>query len=161
MFRWLNNLLKRAIHLWLFSYNYDIHLMEGGKVPIRAYKRDAGYDLYTSKSVTLSWKDRRKNISTGISIRSKIPAWIMMVGRSSTLMRYGIMIDSGIIDGDFIGELYIKAYNTTNETVHIPPDTRIAQIIVIPHTNIKFQPVECLVPKGGARNTYGFGSSGK
>ena len=160
MIRLINNFFKMLFLRWLFTYDYDIHLMEGGKSPIRIYKRDAGYDLYVSKSVKIPPRGKIQ-VPTGVAMRSKIPAWILLTNRSSTLARHGIIIDNGIIDGDYIGELFISAYNSTGETVHIPPDTRIAQIIVLPHTSIKFNMTDYFSRKRDARNENGFGSSGK
>jgi deoxyuridine 5'-triphosphate nucleotidohydrolase len=160
MIKIINNWIKMLVHSWLFSYDYDICIQEGGKLPLRTYKRDAGYDLFVSKSVTVS-PGEGANVSVGVSVRSRIPAWILLTNRSSTLMRYGLIVDSGVIDGDYIGELYIKVFNPTKKDIHIPPDTRIAQIIIMPHTSIIPHYVSHLPIKKGARNTKGFGSSGQ
>ncbi len=160
MIKILNNWIKTIVHSWLFSYDYDIHIMEGGTMPVRTYKRDAGYDLFVSKSTTIP-AGGRTNVSVGVSARSRIPAWIWLTGRSSTLLRYGLIVDSGVIDGDYTGELSIKIFNPTKEDIHVPPESRIAQIIIMPHTSMNPHFTGYLSNKSGARNESGFGSSGR
>ncbi len=157
----LNHWFKRMVHGWLFTYEYEIQLMSMGKIPIKAYKNDAGYDLFISRSVTIPPK-QFVNVATGIAIKNKSHcAWIMLTGRSSALHKHGIMVDVGIIDGDYTGELFIKAYNTSKEVIHLYPNMRIGQIIVMPHTSIKWNLVNKLEVKSCERGNRGFGSSGR
>lgn len=160
MLRFINSLLKRVIHAWLFTYYYDIKIIEGGREPVRAYKNDAGYDLFVSKSINIK-PNSLKNVPTGVAVKGQSHnAWIMLTGRSSTLIRHGIIVDTGIIDGDYTGELFIKVYNTQKEEISLYPNMRIGQIIVIPHTKIKFKYVEEFKTKRNERGNKGFGSSG-
>jgi len=156
----LNNYIKFWIHRWLFTYNYQFVLERGAKMPVRIYNNDAGYDLFVSKSVMARARSM-VNVPTGVSCKSEIPAWILLTGRSSTLSNYGLMVNEGIIDGDYTGELFIKVYNPKNEDVYIPKDMRIGQIIVLPHTNIKFNKVVKIQNQSiNVRGNRGFGSSG-
>jgi len=160
MIKFINNKIKEAIKSYLFSYDYDLVLLEGGRMPTRAYKNDAGYDLYVTRAVTIP-AGKIVNIPTGVACKSKRPAWIMLTGRSSTLVKYGLMVNDAVIDGDYTGELSMKVYNTTKAPVHIPPHARLGQIIVLPHTQVKFSFKDKLHVKKGGRGTRGFGSSGK
>lgn len=154
-----NNFLKKKIHEWLFTYHYEIICDKNGKIPRRVYHDDAGYDLYISESVIIAPFDK-KDISTGIFCNSAIPAWMFLTGRSSTLMKYGLVVDNGIIDGGYTGELFIKIINTKNEEVYLKKGTRIGQIIIIPHTSIKFFSVGKFSSEK-IRGYNGFGSTGK
>ena len=158
--RRINNFLKSAINRWLFSFDYEIVITENGKRPTRAYKHDAGYDLYISQAVKIP-AGKIVNIPTGVACKSKRAAWLMLTGRSSTLMKYGIIVNEAVIDGDYTGELFVKAYNTTKDTVYLPPHTRIAQIIVLPHATVNFVHKEKLHVKKDDRGNRGFGSSRK
>lgn len=155
-----NNFLKRVISTWLNSYEYDFAILENGKKPIRAYKNDAGYDLFISKAVKIP-AGKIVNVPTGIACKSRRPAWIMLTGRSSTLIKYGLMVNDAVIDGDFTGELFVKVFNTTKKEVFLPPNVRIAQIIVLPHTIMNIHFVHRLPSSKHIRGGRGFGSSGE
>lgn len=156
----INQWLKKMVHKWLFSYNYELQILEGGTIPTKPFKNDAGYDLYVSRS-TLIKAGEITNVPTGVACKNKIPAWILLTGRSSTLVRHGLIVDDGIIDGDYTGELFIKVYNPSNEDFHVYPTMRIGQIIVMPHTSIKFSFTDSLTTKKGERGNRGFGHSGE
>ncbi len=161
------NFIRDMISKWLFSYDCYIYIGEGGHIPTQVFKNDAGYDLYTSESISVQPRSRA-NIHTNIFIKSRRLMWMLLVGRSSTILRYGLMVDSAVIDADYVGELFIKIYNTTDSIVNIPPNIRIAQLIVLPHTHINF--TELSIKDFNAliyenynneiRNNRGFGSSG-
>lgn len=153
-------MIKRLIYKWLFSYTYDMVLLREASSPVKAYKNDAGYDLFVYKSVLIP-KHTMVDVSTGVHIKSTgLPAWIYLTGRSSTLMKYGLMVDDGVIDGDYSGEMFIKVYNTTNKDVSLYPGMRIGQMIIIPYTTVKFRQVNKLTIKKGERGSRGFGSTG-
>ena len=76
--------------------------------------------------------------------------------------RWGLLVKDAVIDGDYVGELYMYVHNLTNEDVYLPPHIRIGQIIVIPHTTINFNQKNVLsFKKTNSRGVQGFGSSGK
>ena len=160
MIKWFNNFLKALVSKWLFSFEYDIILTDNGRKPTRAYHNDAGYDLYVSQAVKIP-AGKIVNIPTGVSCKSKRSAWLLLTGRSSTLVKYGLLVNDAIIDGDYTGELFVKVYNTTKESVYLPPHTRIAQIIVLPHAVVNFNFKDKLPVRKNGRGNRGFGSSGK
>lgn len=161
MFRLLNNGLKKMIHRWLFSYEYDLKILEGGRKPLKTYKNDAGYDLYISRGVVIP-AGQVVNVNTGVACKgSGVNAWIFLTARSSTLHRHGLLVDNAVIDGDYVGELSMVVFNPTKEDIYLHPGMRLGQIIVIPHTTIKFNNVEKLKIRKGERGDSGFGSTGK
>ena len=153
------NRLKKWILDWIFSYDYDVVLMNDAKMPYRAYNNDAGYDLYVYRSTKIP-KHQMVNVSTGVFCKSKRSSWLFLTGRSSTLLKYGLLVDIGIIDGDYTGELFVKVYNPSSQDVYLYPEMRIAQLIIIPHTTGKFKVVDKLEIKRGERGEKGFGSTG-
>ena len=161
MLKIINNVIKKIIHKWFFTYDFDIKLLEGGKnAPMRTYKKDAGYDLVVNKSVKIPVGEM-VNVPTGVACKSYgVPAWIFLTGRSSTLLRHGIVVDNGIIDDGFTGELFVKVFNITKKVVWLRPDMRIGQMIVIPHTNCKFSFINEFRIKKHERGNNGFGSTG-
>ncbi len=154
-------MIRRLILRWLFTYKYEIVLQDEAKAPYKTYKNDAGYDLYVYKTTNIP-KKSIVNIPTGVHIKSKgAPAWIYLTGRSSTLLRHGLIVDDGVIDDGYTGEMCVKVFNPTNKDVTLYPDMRIGQIIIIPHTIGKFVHVKNLKVKPHERGTRGFGSTGE
>lgn len=161
MIKYINNKLKNLIHRWLFVYNYDVIVNQDARLPTRMFKNDAGYDLFVLRSICIP-KRKMVNVPTGVFCKSnKIPAWILLTGRSSTLHRHGLIVNNGIIDGDYIGEMFISVYNPTGADIWLYPNMRIGQMIVIPHTTIKFSYVDKFNIGEGERGECGFGSTGK
>lgn len=156
----ISRLIRRLVHKWLFTYDYDLQILEGGQCPTQPYKNDAGYDLYVSKSTTIK-PGQTTNVPTGVACKNRIPAWIWLTGRSSTLVRHGLIIDDGIIDGDYVGELFMKVYNPGDKEFHVYPGMRIGQIIVMPKTYVRFNKKDQLRVRPGERGHNGFGHSGK
>ena len=153
--------LKKLLHRWFFTYKFDlVYLCEGSKMPYKKYKNDAGYDLFISRSTKICVGEM-VNVPTGIAIKSYgVPAWVYLTGRSSTLIRHGLIIDNGIIDDGYTGELCIKIYNPTKEDITLYPGMRVGQIIIMPLISAKFRMVERFKIKNHERGGKGFGSTG-
>jgi dUTP pyrophosphatase len=130
---------------------------EGGLVPTRAYPGDAGDDLYTScRTVILPHSN--ENIPTGIRVKLPEGYYGRIVGRSSTIERYGLEVLEGIIDNGYTGELFIRVINIKDSVVTVAKNARLAQFIVAPITNTTYSVVDELPET--ERSTNGFGSSG-
>lgn len=154
------NWLRKALHKFLFTYDVHIMLHDGGRHPTRAYPNDAGYDLYVSKSMSIPPK-KYVNVPTGVSIKSTgQPLWLWLASRSSTMMSHGLLVDSAIIDDGYTGELFMKVYNLTEKTVHLPPGARIGQVVPMVHAQCRFTNTDKFHVKKGERGGKGFGSSG-
>ena len=159
--RKLSNLIKRLLHSWLFTYDMDIRLLDGvSNVPIRTYKNDAGYDLMVTRSVKVG-AEEMATVNTGIAAKSNgVPLWLLLISRSSTLLKHGLIVDMAVIDDGYTGELKLKVYNTTSETVYLHPKMRIGQAIPMIHTHLNFRTVNEFTIKRGERGDRGFGSTG-
>jgi dUTP pyrophosphatase len=131
----------------------DLHL------PTRAYSDDAGLDLYVSKDV---WVPANSFVDVPTALRVQLPPWSwgFLVGRSSTLRKRGLMVNPGIIDTGYRGELYVGVQNLSERPVLVKKDDRLAQLIVMGNATRRVTPVleDDLEPH--ARGHNGFGSSG-
>lgn len=131
----------------------DLHL------PTRAYSDDAGLDLYVSAS---TWVPANEFVDIPTALRVQLPTWGwgFLVGRSSTLRKRGLLVNPGIIDTGYRGELYIGVQNLTDRPVLVNKDDRLAQLIVMGNATRRVTPQmeEDLEPH--ARGHNGFGSSG-
>lgn len=135
----------------------DIELVDGGKLP-KAFNESAGLDLYTSKDITIE-PYGTETIPTGIKVQPESSEWYMrIVPRSSTLKKYALYIQEGIIDPDYTGELFISVRNLGGEKIIIPKLSRLAQMIPAYRPKLNINVVSKL--KETKRGDNGFGSTG-
>lgn len=129
------------------------------QLPTRAYSDDAGLDLYTTKGL---WVGVGEFVDVPTSLRMQLPpwAWGFLVGRSSTLRKHKLMVNPGIIDTGYRGELFIGVQNLGDKPVRIDEGMRLAQLIVMGNATRRVTPVmeDDLEPH--SRGNSGFGSSG-
>ncbi|AZF98515.1 deoxyuridine triphosphatase [Arthrobacter phage Beethoven] len=130
------------------------------QLPTRAYSDDAGLDLFVTED---TWVPANGFVDIRSHIKVQLPdwSWGFLVGRSSTLRKKGLLVNPGIIDAGYRGELFSGVQNMTSKPVHVEAGERIAQLIIIGNGTRQIEPV--LVPElnSHARGKNGFGSSGK
>ena len=116
------------------------------------------YDLYCCEDVTMK-QGEYKEISLGISIQIPKGYTAYILPRSSTFRKYGIlMVNSmGVIDSSYCGDDDIISFPSLamRDTV-ISKGARIAQMTIMPNTDIKFEQVDKLFNP----NRNGLGSTG-
>lgn len=84
----------------------------------------------------------------------------LVIPRSGLGSKHGIVLGNlvGLIDSDYQGELMVPAWNRSEEDFVINPSDRIAQMIIVPVVQAKFDIVEEF--NETQRGEKGFGSSG-
>lgn len=130
-----------------------------GQEPTRSYPDDAGLDLYVADT-TIVPAGEFVDIPTGVAIEMPPHVWGMLTGRSSTLRKKGLMVNQGVIDPSYRGELYSGVWNLTPHDVRVAAGERIAQLILIGNSTRVHQMVEVRELAGSDRGRNGFGSSG-
>jgi dUTP pyrophosphatase len=137
----------------------EVMLGENGKMPFRKYAGDAGHDLYVSNEAVIP---PHTTMDVHTNIRIKMPPFIFarIIGRSSTLRKHGLMVNEGIIDNGYTGELFISVHNMTNQPFHVTPGMRLAQVIFHLIEDIRWSQVEDIPESHNERNDSGFGSTG-
>ena len=101
-------------------------------------------------------------IPTGISIFIKDPSYAgLILPRSGLGNKHGIVLGNlvGLIDSDYQGELLISCWNRSNKAFLINPLERIAQLVLVPIMQAKFNLVDDYDATN--RGSGGFGSTGK
>ena len=129
------------------------------RVPTKTYPGDAGWDLYVSRDVVIPARSFT-DIHTDIAIAMPEGLWGRITGRSSTLRKYGLLVNEGIIDNGYRGELFAGVFNLTDHDRFVPAGARIAQLIF--HwliEDLQWEPTMVLPPS--QRQGRGFGSSGQ
>ena len=132
-------------------------------LPQYATQGSAGVDLRAciDAPLTLSPGDSQL-VSSGIAIHVADPAYAAVVlPRSGLGTKNGIVLGNlvGLIDSDYQGPLMVSLWNRGKSAFTIQPLDRIAQLVVVPVTQVEFEVVEEFA--ASARGAGGFGSTGK
>ena len=101
-------------------------------------------------------------IPTDISIFIKDQNYAgLILPRSGLGHKHGIVLGNlvGLIDSDYQGELLISCWNRSNKSFLINPMERIAQLVIVPIKQAKFNLVDSFDETD--RGSGGFGSTGK
>jgi dUTP pyrophosphatase len=126
-------------------------------LPSFAYPGDAGVDLTTIKGGIIEPHTGR-DLPTGLRVELPEGYWARITGRSSTLRKRGLLVNEGIIDGGYRGELFVYVYNPNGSPVPIESGARLAQLILAPIVMPEVVEVDELT--ASLRGENGFGSSG-
>lgn len=130
------------------------------KLPAYQSKGAAGFDL-------VSALDRAIEVGPGMrytfpcGLKFEIPeGYEMQVRpRSGLAFNFGVMTSFGTIDSDYRGEVKLNMMNFSKTSIVIAPGDRIAQGVIAPVIQAKFELVPELTVTD--RGTKGFGSSGR
>ncbi len=101
-------------------------------------------------------------IPTGISIYIKDKGYAgIILPRSGLGHKHGIVLGNlvGLIDSDYQGELLVSCWNRSKKEFLINPLERIAQLVIVPIIQAKFNLVDNF--SESERGEGGFGSTGK
>ncbi len=129
-------------------------------LPTYAHPGDAGADLVAAEGVTLA-PGQRALVGTGVRIALPEGFAAFVVPRSGLAAKHGITIvnSPGTVDAGYRGEIKVSLLNTDTENAYeVVPGDRIAQMIVMPVTQVTFVPVDEL--PDSTRGEGGFGSTG-
>lgn len=136
----------------------------GKDFPLPSYATDgsAGLDLraLVDESLTLNSGETRL-IPTGMAIHLADSNYAAVIlPRSGLGHKHGIVLGNlvGLIDSDYQGQLFVSCWNRGNEAFTIEAGDRIAQLVVVPVTQVEFDIVDDFSESN--RGTGGFGSTG-
>lgn len=138
-------------------------LNSNAKLPSKAKKGDAGYDLFATSSGTIL-PGERVMIGTGLAFAIPEGYYGRISPRSGLALKHGIDILAGVVDSLFRGEVNVILINTSGR--HEPQTKEfkynvgdaIAQIIIQKCENFPVEAVEELDQT--ERGSGGFGSTG-
>jgi len=132
-------------------------------LPSYASKGSAGLDLRACiENIQTLNPGETFLIPTGISIYIKNPNYAAVIlPRSGLGHKHGIVLGNlvGLIDSDYQGELLVSCWNRSENAFLINPLERIAQLVILPVMQAKFNKVEQFSET--ERGEGGFGSTGK
>jgi dUTP pyrophosphatase len=132
-------------------------------IPTYASEGSAGLDLRAciDDPVVIN-PGKTELIPTGISIFIQDPGYAgLILPRSGLGHKHGIVLGNlvGLIDSDYQGELFISTWNRGSSSFTINSLDRIAQLVIVPVSQAKFNLVSDYSKSD--RGDGGFGSTGK
>lgn len=137
----------------------------GEQWPLPSYATigSAGLDLRAALNEPLDLAGNSAEIiPTGLSIFIEDPNLAaIIVPRSGMGAKHGIVLGNlvGLIDSDYQGPLMVSAWNRKASSFRIEPGERIAQLVIVPVVQARFEVVDEFIAT--ERGSGGFGSTGK
>jgi len=133
------------------------------ELPAYASEGSAGLDLRACvHSALVVAPGSTHLIPTGIAIHISDPGYAgFIVPRSGLGHKHGIVLGNlvGLIDSDYQGQLFVSCWNRSDTGYTIREGERIAQLVIVPVAQVKFNQVDSFA--GSERGEGGFGSTGK
>ena len=146
--------------------NIDVKILDPRMVdqlPAYATPGSAGLDLRACLDGPLTLEPNAwRLVPTGISIWIKDPGYAALIlPRSGLGHKHGIVLGNlvGLIDSDYQGELKVSAWNGSDVPFVLQPMERLAQLVIVPVVQARFQVVAEFPPS--ERGEGGYGSTGK
>ena len=128
-------------------------------IPTKGSIDAAGYDLYTHFDTLNTIIDPHSSVlvSTGVAMKIPYGYYGRIAPRSGFSVRTGLIVNAGVIDSDYRGEVKILFQNHSDKYIAINNGEKVAQIIIekIAHCNV----VEVEDLDNTARGSNGFGST--
>jgi|SRR5882724_6525492 len=132
-------------------------LDERAVLPSRGSSYSAGLDLYSIEDLTIAPKQRYL-ASTGLAVAIPEGHYGRVAPRSGLATRNGLDVLAGVIDADYRGEIGCLLYNTGDETINLPPQSKICQLII--EKIVTPEAVWANEINATERGSGGFGSTG-
>jgi len=133
------------------------------QLPAYATPGSAGLDLRACLNEPLTLQANAwQLVPTGIAIYLKDPGYAALIlPRSGLGHKHGIVLGNlvGLIDSDYQGQLMVSAWNRSDTAFTIAPMERIAQLVIVPVLQARFNVVTEFA--ASVRGEGGYGSTGK
>ena len=145
----------------------DVKIMDPrlhAQPPAYATPGSAGLDLRACLDAPLTLAPNAwQLVPTGMAIHLADPGYAALIlPRSGLGHKHGIVLGNlvGLIDSDYQGQLMVSAWNRSDVSFTIEPMERIAQLVIVPVAQARFNLVEDFAAET-ARGAGGYGSTGR
>jgi len=98
-------------------------------LPWRGSASAAGLDIYAIDDLTIPPKQRTL-ARTGLAVAIPEGYYGRLGPRSGLATKKGLDVLAGVIDADYRGEIGCLLYNSGDETIHLPAQSKICQLII-------------------------------
>ena len=134
------------------------------QLPAYATAGSAGLDLRACLDAPLTLAPNAwQLVPTGLAIHLADPGYAAMIlPRSGLGHKHGIVLGNlvGLIDSDYQGQLMVSAWNRSDVAFTIEPMERIAQMVIVPVVQARFNLVSEFA-QASERGAGGYGSTGR
>lgn len=138
-------------------YSMEVQLDPGAYMPTRAYRGDAGLDLYATEDITIPTHGRVR-IDTGVHVSLPHGTVGLLTSKSGLMNNAGITC-RGTVDAPYRGSIKPVLFNHSDEDYHISRGDKITQMVILPILLPELVQVDEL--EETERGEKGFGSSGR
>lgn len=154
------------------TYEIKVEVLEGGKMPSKAHRTDAGWDLYATDDISIYPGQVMKH---PLNIRLELPSncWAEITSKSG-LGAKGLMVYAGVIDQAYRGIPHVVFTNLwiidqideqgfplmRTIPIVIKKGDKLAQLIMSPYNESYYMTQVDKVETDSERGVGGFGSSG-
>jgi dUTP pyrophosphatase len=154
-------------------FKIEVEVLNGGKLPHKVNRTDAGFDLYATEDVTIFPGQVQKH---PLNIRMKLPAgtWGNITSKSG-LGAKGLLVYAGVIDQEYRGIPHVVMSNIwvmqsidpegfplmRVEPIIVKKGEKLAQLIMNPYSPEYYIEHVETVDTNTVRGAGGFGSTGK
>ncbi|MCW5220578.1 dUTP diphosphatase [Verminephrobacter aporrectodeae] len=133
------------------------------RLPAYATPGSAGLDLRACLDAPLTLPPNAwQLVPTGIALFIGDPGYAALIlPRSGLGHKHGIVLGNlvGLIDSDYQGQLMVSAWNRSHAAFTLEPMERLAQLVIVPVVQARFNVVAEFAAT--ARGEGGYGSTGK
>jgi dUTP pyrophosphatase len=134
------------------------------QLPSYATSGSAGLDLRACLDAPLTLAPNAwQLVPTGLAIHLSDPGYAAVIlPRSGLGHKHGIVLGNlvGLIDSDYQGQLMVSAWNRSDVAFTIEPMERIAQMVIVPVVQARFNVVSEF-SQSSERGAGGYGSTGR
>lgn len=155
------------------KFKIEVELLEDGKLPFKAHKTDAGFDLFATEDVMINPNHVTKH---PLNFKMKLPqGTYAQITSKSGLGSRGLLVYAGIIDESYRGIPHVVCTKLnsfsmqtnsvgslvdTSEAIIIEKGQKIAQMLIHPYSPEYYMEQVDHVSSDTERGTGGFGSTG-
>jgi len=98
-------------------------------LPSRGSSQSAGLDIYAIEDLTIR-PGERALARTGLAVAIPEGHYGRLAPRSVLATQKGLDTLAGVIDADYRGEIRCLLYNSGDESIHLPAQSKICQLII-------------------------------
>ena len=152
---------KLARQMHNSAYCIEVEVLDDGKLPCKAHRTDAGFDLFATSDIEIIPGQIMKH---PLNIKMKLPrGTYAQIESKSGLGSKGLLVYAGVIDETYRGVPHVVGANLNiheGKPIIVKAGEKLAQLTMRPHANEYFIMQVDKVDTDTDRGTGGFGSTG-
>ena len=122
--RWLDDYTNPEVSLLSFK-----RLDPKATLPTRGSSQAAGLDIFSIEDVAIEPKQRAL-VRTGLAVAIPEGHYGRIAPRSGLATKNGLDVLAGVIDSDYRGEMRCLLFNSGDEVIQLPAQSKICQLII-------------------------------